>query len=60
LTKEVHPFEVPFDRRFHDAMRQTAEHLMGGCGLNAACAFTQSDEISVLCGPERNRIFSLP
>jgi tRNA(His) guanylyltransferase len=54
LTKEVHPFEAPFDRRFHDHMLQTAEHLMAGCGLNVAYAFTQSDEISLLCGPEEN------
>ena len=54
LTKEVHPFEAPFDRRFHDYMLQTAEHLMGGCGFNVAYAFTQSDEISVLFGPEEN------
>jgi tRNA(His) guanylyltransferase len=52
LTKELHPFEAPFDRRFHDSMLQTAEHLMGGCGLKVAYTFTQSDEISLLCGPE--------
>jgi tRNA(His) 5'-end guanylyltransferase len=51
LTKEVHPFEVPFDRRFHDIMLQTAEHLMVGSGLGVAYAFTQSDEISLLFGP---------
>jgi tRNA(His) 5'-end guanylyltransferase len=51
LTKEAHPFEVPFDRRFHDHMRQTAEHLMVGSGLGVAYAFTQSDEISLLCDP---------
>ncbi len=43
LTKEVHPFEAPFDRRFHEYMVQTAEGLMDGCGLKAAYAFTQSD-----------------
>ena len=52
LTKEVHPFETPFDRRFHDLMLQTAEHLMVGCGLKVAYAFTQSDEISLLFGPD--------
>ncbi|MEJ7640343.1 MAG: tRNA(His) guanylyltransferase Thg1 family protein, partial [Singulisphaera sp.] len=41
LTKELHPFEAPFDRRFHDDMIRTAEHLMGGCGLKVAYAFTQ-------------------
>src|SRR5437764_1337201 len=54
LTKEVHRFEAPFDRRFHDYMLQTAEHLMRGCGLNVAYAFSQSDEISLLFGPEEN------
>lgn len=52
LTKEVHPFEAPFDPRFHDYMRQTAEHLMVGGGLGVVYAFTQSDEISLLCGPQ--------
>lgn len=51
LTKDVHPFEKPFDRRFHDLMVQTAGGLMGGCGLKAAYAFTQSDEVSLLFGP---------
>jgi tRNA(His) guanylyltransferase len=50
LTKEVHPFEKPFDRRFHDYMLQTAEHLMPGFGVRYA--FTQSDEISLLFGPD--------
>jgi tRNA(His) 5'-end guanylyltransferase len=54
LTKETHPFEAPFDRRFHDYMLQTAEHLMGGCGLKVVYAFTQSDEISLLFGPEED------
>jgi tRNA(His) 5'-end guanylyltransferase len=54
LTKETHPFEAPFDRRFHEYMLQTAEHLMGGCGLKVAYAFTQSDEISLLFGQEED------
>jgi tRNA(His) 5'-end guanylyltransferase len=54
LTKEVHPFETPFDRRFHDLMLQTAEHLMGGVGFEVSYAFTQSDEISLLVGREEN------
>jgi tRNA(His) 5'-end guanylyltransferase len=54
LTKELHPFEAPFDRRFHDAMLRTTEHLMGGCGLNVAYGFTQSDEISLLFRPDEN------
>ena len=52
LTKEVHPFEAPFDRRFHDHMVQTAEGLMEGCGLKAAYVHTQSDEISLLFGQD--------
>lgn len=51
LTREVHPFEKPFDLRFHDLMVQTAEALMGGSGLEAAYTYTQSDEISLLFGP---------
>jgi tRNA(His) 5'-end guanylyltransferase len=51
LTKETHPFEAPFDRTFHGYMLQTAEHLLGGCGLKVVYAFTQSDEISLLFGP---------
>jgi tRNA(His) guanylyltransferase len=46
LTKEIHPFEVPFDRRFHEYMLRTAEHLMAGCGVKVAFAYTQSDERS--------------
>jgi tRNA(His) guanylyltransferase len=54
LTKETHPFEVPFDRRFHDDMLQTAEHLMGSGGLKVVYAYTQSDEISLLFGPDED------
>lgn len=48
LTKEVQPFEAPFDARFRDMMLATAEHLMIGCGFNIAYGYTQSDEISLL------------
>lgn len=51
LTKEVHPFEAPFDRRFHDYMLQTTEHVMVSSGLSVIYGFSQSDEISLLCGP---------
>lgn len=54
LTKELHPFEAPFDRRFHDSMLTTAEHLMSGCGVKVAYAYTQSDEINLLFGPEED------
>jgi tRNA(His) 5'-end guanylyltransferase len=53
-TKETHPFKAPFDRRFHDDMIQTAEQLMGGCGLKVAYAFTQSDQITLLFGPDED------
>jgi tRNA(His) guanylyltransferase len=48
LTKEVHPFEAPFDPRFRDMILTTAEHLMAGCGFNVVYGYTQSDEISLL------------
>ncbi len=54
LTKELHPFEAPFDRRFHDYMLNTAEHLMGGCRVKVAYGYTQSDEISLLFGPDED------
>src|ERR1700687_3966974 len=54
LTKEVHPFEAPFDARFRDLMVDTAEHLMSGCGLNVGYGYTESDEISLLFGLEEN------
>jgi tRNA(His) guanylyltransferase len=47
LTKELHPFEAPFDERFRDLMLATTQHLMG-CGFRVVYAYTQSDEISVL------------
>ena len=54
LTKEVHPFEAPFDARFRDLMVETAEHLMSGCGVNVVYGYTESDEISLLFGLEEN------
>jgi tRNA(His) 5'-end guanylyltransferase len=54
LTKELHPFETPFDLRFHELMLQTADHLMGGGGFDVIYAFTQSDEISLLFGRDEN------
>ncbi|MBE9116765.1 guanylyltransferase [Lusitaniella coriacea LEGE 07157] len=47
LTKEVHPFESPFDARFRDYMVSTTEHLMN-CGFRIVYGYTQSDEISLL------------
>lgn len=47
LTKEVCPFEAPFDERFRDLMVETAEWLMN-CGFRVRYAYTQSDEISLL------------
>jgi tRNA(His) 5'-end guanylyltransferase len=54
LTKEVHPFEAPFDARFRDLMLATAEHLMTGCGFTVVYGYTQSDEISLLFSLEEN------
>ena len=54
LTKEVHPFEAPFDARFRDFMVETAEHLMSGCGVNVVYGYTESDEISLLFALEEN------
>ena len=51
LTKEVHPFEAPFDARFRDLMLVTAEHLMTGCGFDVAYGYAQSDELSLLFAP---------
>ena len=47
LTKEMHPFETPFDERFRDLMVETVKHLMK-CGFNVIYGFTESDEISLL------------
>ncbi len=47
LTKEVHPFEAPFDIRFRDLMVETTKHLMN-CGFNVIYGYTESDEISLL------------
>ncbi len=54
LTKEIHPFEIPFDLRFHELMLQTVEHLMGGGGFDLIYAYTQSDEISLLFARDEN------
>jgi len=47
LTKEVHPFEAPFDIRFRDYMVETVKHLMN-CGFRVSYGYTESDEISLL------------
>lgn len=51
LTKEVCPFEAPFDERFRDLMVATTESLMN-CGFRVLYAYTESDEISLLLDPE--------
>ena len=51
LTKQAYDFERPFDLRFRDAMLATAEHAMQ-VGLRALYGYTQSDEISLLFGPD--------
>ncbi len=47
LTKEVHQFEAPFDRRFRDYMTETLRHLFS-CSINIVFGYTESDEISLL------------
>lgn len=47
LTKDVHKFDAPFDKRFRDLMVATVKHLMT-CGFNIIYGFTESDEISLL------------
>src|SRR5690348_17186720 len=51
LTKEIYPFDRPFDSRFHQYMLETVEHLMV-CGLHVLYGYAQSDEISLLLHPE--------
>jgi tRNA(His) guanylyltransferase len=53
LTKELYPFEAPFDLRFRDYMVATTEHLMQ-CGFNILYGYTQSDEISLLFHPRED------
>ncbi|WP_324679344.1 tRNA(His) guanylyltransferase Thg1 family protein [Hymenobacter sp. GOD-10R] len=53
LTKEVHPFEAPFDERMRELMTSTVTHLLG-CGFRISYGYTQSDEISLLLHPEEN------
>jgi tRNA(His) guanylyltransferase len=50
LTKEVHPFERPFDERFRDLMAGTVQHLVQ-CGFRVRYGYTESDEISLLLDP---------
>lgn len=47
LTKDTHQFAVPFDKKFHEYMLATVEHLMT-CGFKVIYGYTQSDEISLL------------
>jgi len=47
LTREIHPFEAPFDPVFRDIMTETVGHLMN-CGFEVIYGYTQSDEISLL------------
>lgn len=46
-TKETWQLQAPFDKRFHDIMTQTTQHLMK-CGFSIIYGYTQSDEISLL------------
>ena len=51
LTRELHPFQTPFDPAFRDLMASTTEHLMN-CGFRFLYGYTQSDEISLLFHPQ--------
>ncbi|MFD2787327.1 tRNA(His) guanylyltransferase Thg1 family protein [Hymenobacter rubripertinctus] len=53
LTKEIHPFEAPFDARMRDYMAETTRHLLE-CGFRMVYGFTQSDEIFLLLHPTEN------
>lgn len=53
LTKEVHPFEAPFDPVFRDYMVETVKHLMNS-GFNVVYGYTESDEMSLLFHLEEN------
>ena len=46
LTKEIHPFDRPFDVRIRDMMLTTTEALL--TEFDATYGYTQSDEISLL------------
>lgn len=53
LTRELHPFEAPFDSKLEEMMLSTAEHLMRS-GFRVIYAYTQSDEISLLFHPHES------
>jgi tRNA(His) guanylyltransferase len=53
LTKEICPFEAPFDPRFRGYMVGTVRHLMD-CGFHILYGYTESDEISLLFHPQEN------
>jgi tRNA(His) guanylyltransferase len=53
MTREVHPFEAPFDVRFRDLMTDTTAHLMEA-GFDVRYGYTQSDEISLLLAQDDN------
>jgi tRNA(His) 5'-end guanylyltransferase len=53
LTREVYPFEAPYDGRFRDYTVATVEHLMN-CGFKVIYDYTQSDEISLLLHRDDN------
>lgn len=53
LTKEVHPFEAPFDEWMRDYMVETTRHLLD-CGFRMVYGYTQSDEISLLLHPNED------
>lgn len=54
LTREVHPFEAPYDVRFRDYMVATVEYLMADRAFQIIYGYTQSDELSLLFHPDEN------
>lgn len=52
LTKEVCKFDAPFDKDFNQMMVETVRGLISDAGMEIIYGYTQSDEISLLFGPE--------
>ncbi len=48
LTKELCPFEAPFDERLNKMMVETVKGLVANTGMEIVYGYTQSDEISLL------------
>ena len=51
LARDVFGFSGPYDEQYRDHMVATAQELMRS-GVHVLYAYTQSDEISLLCHPD--------